>query len=46
MRPTCENKAKIVLVLDSDNNDFFKSSGNNSKEYGFVWNAKEIFAGK
>lgn len=45
MKANCENKAKIVLVLDTNNKDFF-NSGNNSKEYGFIWNAKEIFAGK
>jgi hypothetical protein len=45
MRATCENKAKIVLTLDSNNKDLF-TSADNAKENGFVWNAEEIFAGK
>lgn len=45
MSITCENNAKIILFLDTDNLDQFNQD-KNEKNLGFLWNPKDNIEGQ
>jgi hypothetical protein len=44
MALTCENKSKIVLLLETTDAKWFEPIENDNK-FGYVWDAKEHFIG-